>query len=94
MFSRLKAFAGGLLAMAVDYVDPVPQNVNAVVMGKYKGILVRLVPVLSADGHVESWIPDPQETPRIDAVLAANTGNNPQQSVPPAPPAPPLPPLP
>ena len=99
MFSRLKAIAGTLIAMAIDSVDPVCQNRNAVILGEYNGFTVRLVPVEGADGCVESWIPDPREAQRIDAMLAANPGLAPAPQQP-APqqvtqqPAPPLPPLP
>ena len=108
MLSRLKSLVVTALAMAIDSVDPVCQNRNAVIIGRYKGFIVHLVPVEGADGCVESWIPDPNETQRIDAILASNPGlaiglktqSMPPQPAPqqapqqPAPPPPPLPPLP
>ena len=67
---RIMTVLQALFLAAVDYVDRVPQNPNAVVMGKYKGALVRLAPVMAADGHIEAWVPDREEAEQVDKHLA------------------------
>lgn len=92
------SFIRSLLRLPGRLLDPVDQNPNAILFGEHAGMLVRLRPVVEANGHIKKWVPDPQEA--ADAERAAATPQTPAPPTPqptpqqPAPPPPPLPPLP
>lgn len=48
--------------------EEICQDKTMVLYGKYKGETVRLVPVLSDDGSVSGWIPDPDIVKIVDDV--------------------------
>ena len=81
----LLAWLGGAIA---DMLDPVCQNKDAVLLGEHNGVLVRLRPVVEANGHIREWVPDPGEAAAADACLAAD----PTPTLPAPAPAPALPP--
>lgn len=58
--------------------EEICQDKTMVLYGKYKGETVRLVPVLSDDGSVSGWIPDPEIVKIIDSNNIATGGCNTQ----------------
>lgn len=79
----LLAWIGGVIA---DMLDPVCQDKDAVLMGEHNGVIVRLRPLVEANGHVRDWVPDHDEAAAADACLAADPTPAPAAPVPALPP--------
>lgn len=68
----------GPLGRLIDrLINPVPQNVEAVIYGQYKGMAIRLRPVTNADGRVTEWIPDPEVVALVEAGGASSAAHPP-----------------
>ena len=77
VFSAIPILCGGAIARLLDTVGD-EESVN---FGKYKGHLVRFVPVIN--GHcprkILEWIPDPEECKRLDrldSIIASEDGGH------------------
>ena len=57
-------------SMIADALDPVCQNPDAVLFTDYRGILIRLVPVIGENGHIDAWVNSPDEVARVDRLRA------------------------
>jgi hypothetical protein len=79
-----------IVGVIADTLDPVCQDKDAVLLGEHNGVIVRLRPVIEANGHIKEWVPDPGEAAAADACLAADP--TPALPAPVPTPAPALPP--
>jgi len=80
---------GAVWKLLTDWMDPVCQDVDAVMYEEHDGCGVRLVPVVD-NGRVTKWIPDPRELAEMERLRASPAYVAPQPSATPALP-PPLP---
>ena len=62
---------GFMARMLCDALDPICQNPNASMRGRHRGYLVKLVPVVGSDGHIDAWVPDADEVKLINASIAS-----------------------
>ena len=69
VMKSVSALLKAAVSMLGDAMDPVCQNKDAFILGKYKGYCVRMVPVVDSTGRVEKWIPNADKVKHIDAML-------------------------
>jgi len=67
-------------------LDPVPQNPNAIIYGRYDGMVIPLRPVMDSRGRITDWIQDPADIERVKAARARMAAAHPTPSVPAQPP--------
>lgn len=71
VMKSVSALIKAAISMLGDAMDPVCQNKDALILGRYKGYCVRMVPIVDSAGHVEKWILDADKVKRIDSMIAA-----------------------